>query len=91
MINYNQRGYGGGSGGSSIGDGETGNLLYGYGGVGGVTGGGKGGGTANLTGKNGSYYGAGAGGGALNNITDAEYNGGNGYQGVIFVRIPLNQ
>ena len=91
MIDFNQRGYGGGSGGSSIGNGENGDRSYGYGGAGGVTGGGKGGGVDNLTGKNGSYYGAGAGGGALNNITDTEYNGGKGYQGVVFVRIPLEQ
>lgn len=93
MIDFDQSGYGGGSGGSSIGNGEDGDQFYGYGGAGGVTGGGKGGdvtgSSGERAGKNATYYGSGGGGGAVRYAET--HNGGNGYQGVVFVRIPLNQ
>lgn len=61
--------------------------------AGGITGGGKGGDTtgseSEKSGHNATYYGSGGGGGAIRYAET--HNGGNGYQGVVFVRIPLNQ
>lgn len=86
----------GGGGGSSTGAGSKG-VADGdtfRGGAGGVTGGGAGGGYANNaiqnTGCNATYYGSGGGGGfAIDNPNF--YEGGAGYQGACFIRIPLEQ
>lgn len=60
--------------------------------TGGSYGGGNGG-SANIwdanAGTNGSYYGAGGGGGGCNTHTNA--SGGSGYQGIVYVRIPVDQ
>ena len=91
----------GGNGGTNGGSGENGdqqryywsNSDYANGGNGGAFGGGHGGDTDYYTGTrdpvNGTFYGAG-GGGAYD--YDSSYRKqGYGYQGVIYVRIPLNQ
>lgn len=85
--------YKGGGGGSSLGRGEDGNSGTGSA-AGGITGGGKGGdatgsSASEKAGHNATYYGSGGGGGAIRYAET--HNGGNGYQGVVFVRIPLNQ
>lgn len=85
--------YGGGGGGSSLGRGEDGGGGTSSA-AGGITGGGKGGDAggsseSEKSGHNATYYGSGGGGGAIRYAET--HNGGNGYQGVVFVRIPLNQ
>lgn len=91
---YNTGGrYEGGGGGSSLGRGEDGGRGTGSA-AGGITGGGKGGDAegsseSEKAGQNATYYGSGGGGGALRHAET--HDGGNGYQGVVFVRIPLNQ
>lgn len=84
--------YGGGYGGSNGGNGEStptgrtsGNNSYG---------GNYGGGNGGFEGSNGSparFYGGGGGAGGRNVNDDEEGSGAVGYQGVIYVRIPLNQ
>ena len=73
-------------GGDAIKGTDTGSMT------GGSYGGGNGG-SANIwganAGTNGSYYGAGGGGGGCNPHTNA--SGGSGYQGIVYVRIPLDQ
>lgn len=77
----------GGGGGSNGGNGEStigiseGRFL---GGAGGNKGGGEGGSGSSSKGSDATYYGSGGGGGNEN-------YGGNGYQGVIYVRIPIEQ
>lgn len=73
-------------GGDAIKGTDTGSMT------GGSYGGGNGG-SANIwganAGTNGSYYGAGGGGGGCNTHTNA--SGGSGYQGIVYVRIPVDQ
>ena len=62
------------------------------GGVGGSYGGGNGGDTGN--GGNATYYGSGGGGGSkyISDIGELTlYNGGSGYQGIVYMRIPEEQ
>ena len=57
--------------------------------------------TNDATGGNATYYGGGGGGGAISfwgmnigsgtSYSEYNYNGGNGYQGVVYVRIPYDQ
>ena len=87
-------GYDGGNGGTNGGNGSIGyqgQVSSPSGGVGGSYGGGAGG-----AGKGGkaTYYGSGAGGGQYyeNNVGDLSLsNGGSGYQGIVYIRIPVIQ
>ena len=89
----------GGKGGTNGGNGYrrvSGDLYYPSGGVGGSYGGGAGGaGNSPTTGNGGNatYYGSGAGGGRyINAYGDITlYNGGSGYQGIVYIRIPEEQ
>lgn len=81
----------GGTGGSNGSDGGNYvNANAGYGGVGGLYGGGSGG-SQGGGGRDGYHYGSGGGGGGCNTLYDMYGSGGAGYQGVIYVRIPLDQ
>lgn len=94
----------GGSGASNGGNGygySYNNQGYFDGGSGGSKGGGHGG-AADEYGENATFYGSGGGGGGSYGETTVdessntvnwgdEYDGGNGYQGVIYIRIPLDQ
>lgn len=94
-------GYNGGDGGSASGAGNytlNGSTSRGYGGAGGSAGGGAGGGRSQAENSgypnagNATYYGSGGGGGGyyLPSLGSGRRGtGGNGYQGVCFVRIPL--
>lgn len=93
------KGYSGGNGGTNGGKGYQSSSDYlpnPSGGVGGSYGGGKGGGNGGTptNGENATYYGSGAGGGCryidANNVKTA-YNGGSGYQGIVYIRIPVIQ
>ena len=81
-------GYKGGDGGSNGGNGHpqgSNQVSKPSGGAGGSYGGGAGGSygsSADEKGKNATYYGSGAGGGA------GYSNGGDGYQGIVYMRIP---
>ena len=85
------RGYNGGNGGTNGGNGYPGESSYtssASGGVGGSYGGGAG------NGGNATYYGSGAGGGEYYENYDGDgtgYNGGSGYQGIVYMRIPEEQ
>lgn len=85
----------GGGGGSDVNTGAGGHINYG--GYGGATGGGNGGHTSAITaiGSSATYYGSGGGGGwAFYNYNASSYtyySGGSGYQGVCFIRIPLEE
>ena len=90
----------GGNGGTNGGSGKTGTAgssLPVSGGVGGVKGGGSGGNVTNMTtftsGQDATFYGSGGGGGALTTSTAGNKSsaGGAGYQGVIYIRIPVEQ
>lgn len=92
-------GYKGGNGGTNGGNGYSrpGNRVSSpSGGVGGSYGGGGGAG-ANHTAANGgkaTYYGSGAGGGRYYENADGDVtlgNGGSGYQGIVYMRIPVIQ
>lgn len=102
MIDGNMGGRGGTNGGDGSIASRYGTTTYIPGGNGGNYGGGNGGGISCLTGRpsasagsNASYYGSGGGGGGY--VDDEETgigqigNGGKGYQGVIYIRIPVNQ
>ena len=83
-------GFKGGDGGTNGGNGypgESNQISNPPGGVGGSYGGGEGG-----SGKA-KYYGSGAGGGRYyENVGDVTlYNGASGYQGIVYMRIPVNQ
>ena len=83
-------GYKGGDGGTNGGNGHSqgsNKVSKPSGGAGGSYGGGAGGSWGSTTGKGGNatYYGSGAGGG--NNYA----NGGSGYQGIVYMRIPEEQ
>ena len=95
---YDQ-GFKGGDGGTNGGNGypRGSNQVYDpSGGVGGSYGGGPGGPlhTIVATGVNATYYGSGGGGGRYRKKDDGTvklYNGGNGYQGIVYIRIPVIQ
>ena len=84
-------GYNGGNGGTNGGNGypRGGNYVSSpSGGVGGSYGGGAG------NGGNATYYGSGAGGGKYYQYSDGYEsfgNGGSGYQGIVYIRIPEDQ
>lgn len=85
---------GGGYGGSNGSNGGSSSGTSGNPAAGGLLGGGNGGyGRRPLNGKSATYYGSGGGGGAYYRMGDEREtgNGGAGYQGVIYVRIPLDQ
>ena len=85
---YDGYGYTGGNGGTNGGNGypaSRGQVPDPSGGVGGSYGGGAGGGS---NGGNATYYGSGAGGGGY---YKSPYNGGSGYQGIVYMRIPEEQ
>ena len=92
-------GYPGGNGGTNGGNGYrrgSDALFNPSGGKGGSYGGGVGGaGNSSTTGNGGNatYYGSGAGGGGYKNRQGdvTLYNGGSGYQGIIYIRIPEEQ
>lgn len=88
-------GYSGGNGGTNGGNGYPQASSWTSspsGGVGGSYGGGNGnGGEGAGQGENATYYGSGAGGGLCYKHTDGKvlyYNGGSGYQGIVYMRIP---
>ena len=88
------RGYNGGNGGTNGGNGYPQASSWTSspsGGVGGSYGGGAGGAG---NGGNATYYGSGAGGGRCYRDPDDAYfyyNGGSGYQGIVYIRIPVIQ
>lgn len=90
------RGYNGGNGGTNGGNGYPQASSWTSspsGGVGGSYGGGAGGSVNN--GGNATYYGSGGGGGLSYESADDGstmlYNGGSGYQGIVYIRIPVIQ
>ena len=91
-----RKGYNGGNGGTNGSNGYSrGNseVSYPSAGRGGSYGGGAGGASFG-NGKNAEYYGSGAGGGRRGqNANGAHflYNGGSGYQGIVYIRIPVIQ
>ena len=94
-VDRDNYGFEGGNGGTNGGNGYSrpGNQVSSpSGGVGGSYGGGNGGGTGN--GGNATYYGSGAGGGRYYENADGDVtlsNGGSGYQGIVYMRIPEEQ
>ena len=92
---YYGQGMNGGNGGTNGGNGypRVSNWVSPpSGGVGGSYGGGAGGTTGN--GGNATYYGSGAGGGRYYEDSSGNqtfYNGGSGYQGIVYMRIPVIQ
>ena len=89
-YNNNYRGGPGGTNGLSGGDAIKGQDTSSM--PGGTYGGGAGGSASVVAtdkGENGSYYGAGGGGGGYKN--DQHASGGSGYQGIVYVRIPVIQ
>lgn len=91
-------GYSGGNGGTNGGNGysKSAYVSVASGGVGGSYGGGVGGsyGGGARNGGNATYYGSGAGGGCYyrhDNNAGTPYDGGSGYQGIVYIRIPEEQ
>ena len=95
-------GYNGGNGGTNGGNGykqDDSQMSNPPGGVGGSYGGGNGGSAGGIlngiaNGGNATYYGSGAGGGGYYEDADGavwRYNGGSGYQGIVYMRIPEEQ
>ena len=87
--------YGDGGSNGSNGSAQTYRRKYGTenapGGSGGLYGGGNGG-NATSNGANATYYGSGAGGGGYYRYySDEIRNGGSGYQGIVYIRIPEEQ
>lgn len=88
---YNGYGHKGGNGGTNGGNGYpqgSREVPNPSGGAGGSYGGGAG------NGGNATYYGSGAGGGKYDQDSDGYplyYNGGSGYQGIVYIRIPEEQ
>lgn len=86
-----KQGYNGGNGGTNGGNGYpmgSGQVSSPSGGAGGSYGGGAG------NGGNATYYGSGAGGGRYYENADGDItlsNGGSGYQGIVYIRIPVIQ
>lgn len=99
--NESDRFYNGGDGGTNGGNGGTitNDSSGESGGAGGDYGGGEGGTGVNdnnyIHGKAATFYGSGGGGGGywtnLKGTNNLQGNGGDGYQGIIYVRIPLDQ
>ena len=89
------KGHNGGDGGTNGGNGypEGGQqVVNAPGGVGGSYGGGAGGNNRTAgNGGNATYYGSGAGGGYGNGNGVTLYDGGSGYQGIVYIRIPEDQ
>ena len=91
------KGYAGGNGGTNGGNGyRRGNYApLPPGGVGGSYGGGTGGDSTTMNGGNATYYGSGAGGGSFYYEQSGGASrigfGGNGYQGIVYMRIPVIQ
>ena len=94
-YNYKGSGYSGGNGGTNGGNGypSSGYVPNPSGGVGGSYGGGAGGDRTTENGGNATYYGSGAGGGGWYQSPYYEIfgNGGSGYQGIVYMRIPEEQ
>lgn len=91
---YERYGYNGGDGGTNGGNGYprgSKEVVNPSGGVGGSYGGGAGGTAAG--GRNATYYGSGGGGGSQYRNGDDYifYDGGSGYQGIVYMRIPEEQ
>ena len=99
MSDGSIEGYTGGNGGTNGGNGYSqgsNRVSNPSGGVGGSYGGGTGGSYDgnNAHGKNATYYGSGAGGGGYYEKPDGTLtlgNGGRGYQGIVYMRIPEDQ
>ena len=99
--NESDRFYNGGAGGTNGGNGGTitNDSSGESGGAGGDYGGGEGGTGVNdnnyIHGKAATFYGSGGGGGGYwtnsKGTNNSQGNGGDGYQGIIYVRIPLDQ
>ena len=96
MTMTGSSGYDGGRGGTNGGNGypqKEKPISYPFGGGGGSYGGGRGGSGNPANGGNATYYGSGGGGGSYKdsagNLT--LYNGGSGYQGIVYIRIPVIQ
>ena len=94
VTDYGGQGMNGGNGGTNGGNGYPRGSSYvsnPSGGVGGSYGGGAGGmGSGTGNGGNATYYGSGAGGGRLD-TSSVLHNGGSGYQGIVYMRIPEDQ
>lgn len=91
-YNVDDSTFGGGNGGSNGANGGNYIPRTPYQGAGGLYGGGNGGPSnwnADQSGVSGSYYGSGAGGGGT--YEKSYGSGGSGYQGIVYVRIPVNQ
>ena len=91
---YMTEGFNGGNGGTNGGNGYprgSNQVSEPSGGTGGSHGGGAGAGFG--TGENATYYGSGAGGGSFyyDEFDATLYNGGRGYQGIVYIRIPEEQ
>lgn len=95
VEDYDGYGFSGGNGGTNGGNGypRSDYVSNPSGGVGGSYGGGAGGRAAPGNGESATYYGSGAGGGRY--YTSGGYealgNGGSGYQGIVYMRIPEEQ
>lgn len=96
--NFDSYSYGNGGSNGSNGSAQTFSAKYGVehapGGSGGLYGGGNGGNATygQYNGANATYYGSGGGGGAYYSYNDADIgNGGSGYQGIVYIRIPVIQ
>lgn len=91
------QGFKGGNGGTNGGNGYSrpdGQFSHPSGGVGGSYGGGAGGNGSTANGGKATYYGSGAGGGSYYENRDGDLtlsNGGSGYQGIVYMRIPEEQ
>ena len=94
---HGRNGFTGGDGGTNGGNGYprgSGGVSRPRGGKGGTYGGGKGSSYADgnqTKGDNATYYGSGAGGGRYAETADGDavfFNGGSGYQGIVYMRIP---
>ena len=97
---YYREGFTGGDGGTNGSNGyprQQSSVPRPYGGKGGSYGGGKGSsyaGSNQSKGDNATYYGSGAGGGRYVQTADGDevfVNGGSGYQGIVYMRIPEEQ
>ena len=99
-----EQAYDGGNGGTNGGSGAESEYIglgrYGSGGSGGPYGGAYGASASDIeleNGYNATYYGSGGGGGAkwyyeyAESTHDTVSNGGSGYQGIVYMRIPVNQ
>lgn len=94
---HSYQGFSGGNGGTNGGNGYprgSSQVSNPPSGVGGSYGGGDGGNHTAANGEKATYYGSGAGGGVCLEDQDGDgtgYNGGSGYQGIVYMRIPEEQ